>query len=281
MAYPFGATPVSGFSRAKSAARRQFDRGRGEAAKRLEKKSVPLSVAAHDLRRTGVAKLAAIGIDRIVADKLAHKGGKLHGVAAVYQRHDFAKEQAATLEALGAHVETGSIATGVLKRAEANRNLQEVARLIAGSLPPSWLVRYLAHFISDVRGAREWHERIPKRAELRRDLDEVIRLAKRLATLLDQNSHAYGEVMRGNSPSIESPSALPLDIADRAQIQLAADRSGGGRDRAVPMIHGRRFKRTRHYSCQQRFAAPLMSQGLALSSRKSARDGEQNCLGSL
>ena len=123
MAYPFGATPVSGFSRAKSAARRQFDRGRGEAAKRLKKSLSRLVSRRMICGGLGVAKLAAIGIDRIVADKLAHKGGKLHGVAAVYQRHDFAKEQAAALEAWAAHMETGSIATGVLKRAKANRNL--------------------------------------------------------------------------------------------------------------------------------------------------------------
>jgi hypothetical protein len=85
---------------------------------------------------------------------------------------------------------------------------------------------------------------MPKRAALRRDLGEVIRIAKRLAALLDQNSHVLGEVSRGKSPSIESPSALLLDIAERAQIQLAAHRTGGGRDRAVPMILGRRFKRT-------------------------------------
>ena len=61
----------------------------------------------HDLRRTGVTKLAALGIDSIVADKLlAHKAGKLHGVAAVYQRHDFAKEQAQALDAWAEHVVT-------------------------------------------------------------------------------------------------------------------------------------------------------------------------------
>jgi hypothetical protein len=59
----------------------------------------------HDLRRTGVSKLAGLGVDSIVADKLlAHRAGRLHGVAAVYQRHDFAREQADALDEWAAHV---------------------------------------------------------------------------------------------------------------------------------------------------------------------------------
>lgn len=59
----------------------------------------------HDLRRTGVTKLAALGFDSIVADKLlAHQPAKLRGVAAIYQRHDFARERAAALDAWAAHV---------------------------------------------------------------------------------------------------------------------------------------------------------------------------------
>jgi hypothetical protein len=59
----------------------------------------------HDLRRTGVTTLAALGFDSIVVDKLlAHQPGKLRGVAAVYQRHDFARERAAALDAWAAHV---------------------------------------------------------------------------------------------------------------------------------------------------------------------------------
>jgi integrase len=85
-----GRTPVSGFSRAKA----RLDTLSGVSGWRL-----------HDLRRTGVSKLAALGFDSIVADKLlAHRPAKLQGVAAVYQRHDFAAERARALEAWAMHV---------------------------------------------------------------------------------------------------------------------------------------------------------------------------------
>jgi hypothetical protein len=65
----------------------------------------PIPWRLHDLRRTGVTKLAALGFDSIVADKLlAHQPGKLRGVAGVYQRHDFERERAAALNAWAAHV---------------------------------------------------------------------------------------------------------------------------------------------------------------------------------
>ena len=101
-----GKTPVSGFSRAKSTLDRRVVEARAaRAAKAGVKAAALVPWRLHDLRRTGVSKLAALGIDSIVADKLlAHKAGKLHGVAAVYQRHDFAKEQAAALDAWAAHV---------------------------------------------------------------------------------------------------------------------------------------------------------------------------------
>jgi hypothetical protein len=48
---------------------------------------------------------ALLGFDSIVADKLlAHQPAKLLGVAAVYQRHDFARERGAALDAWAAHV---------------------------------------------------------------------------------------------------------------------------------------------------------------------------------
>ena len=66
----------------------------------------------HDLRRTGVSKLAAIGFDLIVADKLlAHRPARLRGVASVYQRYDFWVERVRALDAWAAHV-TGLGRTG-------------------------------------------------------------------------------------------------------------------------------------------------------------------------
>jgi hypothetical protein len=79
---------------------------RAEAAAQAGHKPGPLNPwRIHDLRRTGVSVLARLGFDSIVADKLlAHQPTKLLGVAAVYQRHDFARERAAALDAWAAHV---------------------------------------------------------------------------------------------------------------------------------------------------------------------------------
>jgi len=68
----------------------------------------------HDFRRTGVTHLAEMGFDSIVVDKLlAHQPGKLSAVARIYQRHDFAKERAAALDAWAAFV-TGLDADNVV-----------------------------------------------------------------------------------------------------------------------------------------------------------------------
>lgn len=97
-----GDTAVSGFSRAKARLDAAVLRARMEAAP-MTGKMAPWRL--HDLRRTGVSRLAQMGVDSIVADKLlAHKPAKLRGVAAVYQRHDFAAERARALDAWGEHV---------------------------------------------------------------------------------------------------------------------------------------------------------------------------------
>lgn len=101
-----GKTPVSGFSKAKAALDVGIERARAEAAEKAKRKPEPLAEwRTHDLRRSGVSTLAALGFDSIVVDKLlAHQPGKLRGVAAVYQRHNFARERAAALDAWAAHV---------------------------------------------------------------------------------------------------------------------------------------------------------------------------------
>jgi integrase len=85
-----GLSAASGFSRVK----KKLDRLSGVEGWRL-----------HDLRRTGVSKLAELGFDPLVLDKLlAHKPAALKGVASVYQRHDFANDRAAALASWAAHV---------------------------------------------------------------------------------------------------------------------------------------------------------------------------------
>ncbi|MBA3517159.1 MAG: site-specific integrase [Rhizobiales bacterium] len=59
----------------------------------------------HDLRRTVVSGMAALGVAPHVADRiLNHVGGTIGGVAAVYQRHEFLAERKAALDLWGAHV---------------------------------------------------------------------------------------------------------------------------------------------------------------------------------
>jgi integrase len=71
----------------------------------------------HDLRRTCVSGVAALGIAPHVADKiLNHQSGTISGVAAVYQRHEFFAERKAALMLWGSHV--GSILMPVLVAAE-------------------------------------------------------------------------------------------------------------------------------------------------------------------
>jgi integrase len=111
-----GRTPISGYSKAKAQLDAAMMKARAEAAQQAGKASAPLIPwRLHDMRRTGVSRLAAMGFDSIVADKLlAHKPAKLKGVASVYQRHDFAAERRKALEAWAAHV-TGRPEDNVLE----------------------------------------------------------------------------------------------------------------------------------------------------------------------
>ncbi len=100
-----GKTPISGFSRAKKALDGTIMMTRDTVGRpgRTSPALVPWRL--HDIRRTGVSTLARLGVDSVVADKLlGHQAAKLRGVAAVYQRHDFADERARALEIWSAHV---------------------------------------------------------------------------------------------------------------------------------------------------------------------------------
>jgi integrase len=88
-----GETQVSGFSKAK---------------KRLDA-AVPSAPpwVLHDLRRTAASGMARLGVNLPVVEKvLNHTSGSFGGVAGVYQRHHFADEKRAALEAWAARVET-------------------------------------------------------------------------------------------------------------------------------------------------------------------------------
>lgn len=79
-----GKAPISGFSRFKAA----LDLASGVNGWRF-----------HDIRRTLVSKLAELGVDHVIADKiLAHKQGAIRGVARVYQRYEYGKERKVALD---------------------------------------------------------------------------------------------------------------------------------------------------------------------------------------
>ena len=93
-----GTHPFQAFNKAK----RQLDAISGVTGWRL-----------HDLRRTCVSGMAALGVAPHVADKiLNHQSGTISGVAAVYQRHQFLAERKEALERWGACV--AQIAVGTL-----------------------------------------------------------------------------------------------------------------------------------------------------------------------
>ena len=60
----------------------------------------------HDLRRTVASGMARLGIHLPVIEKvLNHASGSFAGIVAVYQRHSFAEEKRAALDAWGHHIE--------------------------------------------------------------------------------------------------------------------------------------------------------------------------------
>lgn len=102
-----GTTAVSGFARAK-------ERLDAELAKTVP--DMPPWVI-HDLRRTFASGAARLGINLPVIEKvLNHVSGSFGGIVGVYQRHSFADEKRAALEAWGRHV-------AALVNGEASRNV--------------------------------------------------------------------------------------------------------------------------------------------------------------
>jgi integrase len=99
-----GATPVSGFSRAKDWLDRLMT-----AQLRDETGDPETTLAAwilHDLRRTAATGMAGLGIAPHVVDKiLNHSAGTIRGVAAVYNRFQYIEDRKAALEAWGRYVE--------------------------------------------------------------------------------------------------------------------------------------------------------------------------------
>ncbi|WP_245832844.1 site-specific integrase [Sphingomonas mucosissima] len=91
-----GTTPISGYSKAK----RQLDDSIAQAAGRR--------LAAwrfHDLRRTFATNMQRLGVRFEVTEALLnHVGGAKSGIAAVYQRHDWAPEKIEAINLWEAHL---------------------------------------------------------------------------------------------------------------------------------------------------------------------------------
>jgi integrase len=88
-----GATPVSGYSKAKRA---------------LDALLAPDTPhwTLHDLRRTCASGMARLGINLPVIEKvLNHASGSFAGIVGVYQKHSFADEKRRALEAWGRHIQ--------------------------------------------------------------------------------------------------------------------------------------------------------------------------------
>jgi integrase len=99
-----GATPVSGFSRAKAAIDAAMVRIRREDAK--VRGDDPETIRAqerwvlHDLRRTVATNLQKLGVRLEVTEAvLNHVSGSRAGIVGVYQRHEYAAEKRAALDA--------------------------------------------------------------------------------------------------------------------------------------------------------------------------------------
>lgn len=85
-----GAAPVNGWAKVKT----QLDKVSGVSDWRI-----------HDLRRTAATGLQKLGTPLQVTEAvLGHTAGSRGGIVGIYQRHDYANEKRAALEAWGAHV---------------------------------------------------------------------------------------------------------------------------------------------------------------------------------
>jgi integrase len=93
-------TPFSGWSKSKGA----LDKAITEAAAGTSAASLaPWSI--HDLRRTVATGLQRLGVRLEVTEAvLNHISGSRGGIAGVYQRHDWANEKRAALDAWAAHL---------------------------------------------------------------------------------------------------------------------------------------------------------------------------------
>jgi integrase len=99
-------TPFEGWSKAKCALDKAITDGRVKASAAAGTSPVPLVPwSLHDLRRTVATGLQRLGVRLEVTEAvLNHISGSRGGIAGVYQRHDWAAEKRAALDAWATHV---------------------------------------------------------------------------------------------------------------------------------------------------------------------------------
>ncbi len=89
-----GDTAISGFSKSKA----RLDAAMLAELKKLDPKSELKPWRFHDLRRTAVSGMAALGHPvQVVEAVINHKSGSVKGVAAIYNRYDYADEKSHAL----------------------------------------------------------------------------------------------------------------------------------------------------------------------------------------
>ncbi|OYD03747.1 site-specific integrase [Rhizobium sp. N4311] len=101
-------TPVSGFSKGKKAIDAEMLKIAREEVKKLGEEPEAVSIerwTLHDLRRTAASGMARLGVPvHVVEAVINHRSGSIKGVAAVYNRYDYAEEKRAALIAWANHV---------------------------------------------------------------------------------------------------------------------------------------------------------------------------------
>jgi integrase len=112
-------TPFAGWSKAKVALDKAIMARRAKAESRGKPPAPLTHWNVHDLRRTVATGLQRLGVRLEVTEAvLNHISGSRGGIAGVYQRHDWAAEKRASLDAWAAHVcavtEGGKIVSNVV-----------------------------------------------------------------------------------------------------------------------------------------------------------------------
>ena len=118
-----GATAVRGFSRAKEGIEAAILELLKEGAEARDAVKALERWTFHDLRRTVATNLQRLGVKLEVTEAvLNHVSGSRAGIVGVYQRHEYAAEKRAALEAWGRYLDglvSGAPASNVVELAKA------------------------------------------------------------------------------------------------------------------------------------------------------------------